>query len=57
MAKMKSLTASPLSSYSHEWKFLPQQIIPIQPTKAASIAPAGMVKIPAADFAFQGLRN
>jgi gamma-glutamyl hercynylcysteine S-oxide synthase len=53
MAKMKSLTASPLSSYSHEWKFLPQQIIPIQPTKAASIAPAGMGKIPAADFLFK----
>jgi gamma-glutamyl hercynylcysteine S-oxide synthase len=53
MAKMKSLTASPLFSYSHEWKFLPQQIIPIQPTKAASIAPAGMGKIPAADFLFK----
>jgi len=53
MAKMKSLTASPLSSYSREWKVLPQQIIPIQATKAASSAPAGMVKIPAADFLFK----
>jgi iron(II)-dependent oxidoreductase len=53
MAKMKSLTASQLSSYSHEWKVLPQQIIPIQPAKAASSAPAGMVKIPAADFLFK----
>jgi iron(II)-dependent oxidoreductase len=53
MAKMKSLTASPLSSYSHGWKVLHQQIIPIQPTKAASSAPEGMVKIPAADFLFK----
>ncbi len=53
MAKMKFLTASPLSSYPHEWKVLPQQIIPIQPTKAASSVPEGMVKIPAADFLFK----
>ena len=53
MAKVKSLTATPLSSYSHEWKVLPQQIIPIQATKAANSAPAGMIKIPAADFLFK----
>jgi len=53
MSKMKSLTASPLSSYSHEWKVLPQQVIPIKPTKAATAVPAGMVKIPAADFLFK----
>ena len=46
MAKMKSLTASRLSGYSHEWKVLPQQITPIQVTKPASSAPAGMVQIP-----------
>jgi gamma-glutamyl hercynylcysteine S-oxide synthase len=53
MAKMKSLTASPLSGYSHEWKVVPQQIIRIQPTKAVSSAPEGMVKIPAADLLFK----
>jgi formylglycine-generating enzyme required for sulfatase activity len=53
MATMKDLTATPLASYSHEWKVLPQQIVPIPATKAASNTPAGMVKIPEADFLFQ----
>jgi len=53
MSKMKVLTATPLASYSHEWKVLPQQIVPIQATKAASSAPAGMVKVPEADFLFK----
>jgi len=53
MGKMKELTATPLWSYSHEWRVLPQQIVPITATKAASSAPAGMVKIPEADFLFK----
>lgn len=53
MSKMKALTATPLATYSHEWKFQPQQIVPIQATKAASNAPAGMVKIPEVDFLFK----
>ena len=53
MSRMKELTATPLASYSHEWKVVPQQIVPIQPTKAATGAPAGMVKIPEADFLFK----
>jgi len=53
MAKMKSLTASPLSGYWHEWKVLPQQITPIQVTKPASSAPAGMVQISGAGFPFK----
>ncbi len=53
MSKMKELTATPLAEYSHEWKVLPQQIIPIPATKTASSAPAGMVKVPEADFLFQ----
>jgi gamma-glutamyl hercynylcysteine S-oxide synthase len=53
MSQMKALTATPLASYSHEWKPLLQQIVPIQPTKAASTAPTGMVKIPEADFVFK----
>ncbi len=47
----------PLANYSHEWKDLPQQIVPIQPTKVATSAPEGMVKIPQARFSFPGLRN
>jgi formylglycine-generating enzyme required for sulfatase activity len=53
MAKMKQMTASPLASFSHEWKVLPQQLVPISSTQPASTAPAGMVKIPAADFLFK----
>jgi gamma-glutamyl hercynylcysteine S-oxide synthase len=53
MGKMRELTATPLASYSHEWKVLPQQIAPIPATKTASSAPAGMVKIPEADFLFK----
>jgi formylglycine-generating enzyme required for sulfatase activity len=32
---------------------LPQQIVPIQATKAATTTPAGMIKIPEADFTFR----
>ena len=53
MSRMKELSATPLARYSHEWKVLPQEIVPIQATKIASSAPAGMVKIPEADFLFK----
>jgi iron(II)-dependent oxidoreductase len=53
LSKMKQLTSTPLARYSHEWNFLPQQIVPIPPTDPATDAPAGMVKIPAADFLFE----
>lgn len=52
LAKMKTMTSNPLSGYSHEWKVLPQQIVPIKATAAANTAPNGMVKIPEADFVF-----
>jgi formylglycine-generating enzyme required for sulfatase activity len=52
MSRMKYLSATPLSSYSHEWEVLPQQIVPIPPAKAAASAPPGMVKIPAGNFLF-----
>jgi gamma-glutamyl hercynylcysteine S-oxide synthase len=50
MAKMKTMTAQPLSSYSHEWKVLPQHVTEIAATKPASGAPDGMVKIPEGTF-------
>ncbi|HEX4486484.1 MAG TPA: formylglycine-generating enzyme family protein [Terriglobales bacterium] len=43
----------PLSTYSSEWRFLPQHLVEIPKTQPESAAPAGMVKIPAADFAFK----
>ena len=53
LVKMKQMTNTPLASYAHEWKFLPQQIVPIKSTEPAASAPAGMVEIPAADFLFE----
>src|SRR6202034_3897214 len=53
MSKMKQLTATPLSHYSHQWEVVTQQIVSIPPTKKAASAPAGMTKIPAADFLFK----
>jgi gamma-glutamyl hercynylcysteine S-oxide synthase len=53
MSKMKDLSATPLADYSHEWKVLPQQIVPIQPTKPANGAPEGMIKIPGGSFLFK----
>jgi formylglycine-generating enzyme required for sulfatase activity len=53
MSEMKQLTAQPLASFSHEWKVLPQQIVPIAASKTAKNPPAGMVKIPEGDFLFR----
>jgi formylglycine-generating enzyme required for sulfatase activity len=53
MSTMKTLTATQLSTYSHEWKVLPQQIVSMQASNAATTTPAGMIKIPEADFLFR----
>jgi gamma-glutamyl hercynylcysteine S-oxide synthase len=53
MSTMKGLSATRLASYSHEWKVLPQQIVPITGTKVASTAPEGMIKVPEGDFLFR----
>jgi formylglycine-generating enzyme required for sulfatase activity len=53
LPKMKAMTAKPLSSYSNEWKELPQTIVTAKTTPAAVTAPPGMVKIPGGDFVFK----
>jgi len=53
MTKMKELSAKPLVSYSHEWKVVPQQIVPIAAIKPPASSPAEMVKIPESDFQFR----
>jgi formylglycine-generating enzyme required for sulfatase activity len=53
MSKMKELSATPLGSYSHEFKVVPQQIVPIAATKPPAGLPAEMVKIPEGDFDFR----
>jgi formylglycine-generating enzyme required for sulfatase activity len=53
LARMSELSQKRLRDFSHEWKFLPQQIVPIAPTKPAATAPEGMVWIPRANFEFR----
>jgi len=53
MARMKSMTAQPLTSFSSEWKVLPQQLVPIQDTAPATSVPDGMVAIPGGDYVFK----
>jgi gamma-glutamyl hercynylcysteine S-oxide synthase len=53
MSRMKTMTETPLSSYSHEWKPLTQQLVEIEKTKAAVTTPEGMVKIPAGEYVFK----
>ena len=53
LPRMKKMAATPLSSYSHEWKPLGQQLVEIGKTKPAASAPEDMVKIPAGDYVFK----
>ena len=53
MARMKTMTATPLSSYADHWKTLGQQMVAIAPAKAAGAVPEGMVAIPGGDYVFK----
>lgn len=53
LAQSRELARTPLSSYSHEWKVLPQQLVEIAQTTGARGAPPGMIRIPASKFEFQ----
>jgi formylglycine-generating enzyme required for sulfatase activity len=44
MKRMKGMTEKPLSSFSNEWKPIPQQLVEIAPTSASPNAPEGMVR-------------
>lgn len=50
---MQTLSQKPLGEFSHEWRSLPQQMVPIDKTRSISDAPEGMVKIPETDFIFR----
>jgi gamma-glutamyl hercynylcysteine S-oxide synthase len=52
LTQMKTLTSTPLSTLPDKWTFLPQRLVEIPSTKAATGSPSGMVKIPEADFLF-----
>ena len=53
MSRMNTMTETPLSSYSHEWKPLTQQLVQMEKTKAAATTPGGMVKIPPGEYVFK----
>ena len=53
LAQMRTWSKTPLKSLSHEWHFLPQQMVEIAPTQPADPAPAGMVKVPGGEFTFK----
>lgn len=53
LARMQRLSVRPLHSFSHEWHWLPQQLVETAPTKPVKAAPEGMVVIPGGDFDFK----
>ncbi|MGB3268718.1 MAG: SUMF1/EgtB/PvdO family nonheme iron enzyme [Rhodanobacter sp.] len=52
LARMRERAAVPLGSLSAQWRSLPQQLVPIEPTRPAAEAPPGMLAIPAGTFDF-----
>jgi iron(II)-dependent oxidoreductase len=52
LPQMKQLSARPLSSYSTDWTFASQKMVPAEKTPPASGTPDRMVRVPAGDFTF-----
>jgi len=53
LAFMADRSKRALSTYSREWKAVPQTMVEINPTKPAAAAPPGMIRIPEGDYDFQ----
>jgi len=53
LGQMHRWAKVPLKSLSHEWHFLPQQMVETAASKPAKSAPPGMIKIPGGDFDFR----
>jgi gamma-glutamyl hercynylcysteine S-oxide synthase len=56
MTRMQRTAVMPMSSFSDQWKTIPQQLTTIPPVKsagAAGAAPEGMVAIPGGDYVFK----
>ena len=52
LAYMAERSRRSLDTYSRQWKFVPQQMVPIEPTKPADAAPSGMLRIPGGSYDF-----
>jgi gamma-glutamyl hercynylcysteine S-oxide synthase len=53
LSSMAERSKQPLSSYSKDWKPVPQTLVQIPATKPAQSAPAGMIPIPEGDYTFR----
>ncbi len=53
LATMRTLSQKPLSSFSRQWKTLPQTQVAITPTSPAVHEQPGMIRISAADYTFE----
>jgi formylglycine-generating enzyme required for sulfatase activity len=53
MQHMAAITKQPLTSYSHSPEILDQTLVEIPPTKPATEAPTGMIRIPGGSFIFK----
>jgi gamma-glutamyl hercynylcysteine S-oxide synthase len=56
LTRMKSLAEKPLDSYSSRWESMHQTLVAIESTDTSQLTkrkPAGMIRIPAADFTFR----
>src|SRR5882757_433256 len=55
LTAMQEASKAPLSSYSSQWKAIPQTLIPITATTSSTTDAKDMVKLPAKDFKFHVL--
>lgn len=53
LAEMRKRARRRLADFSDQWKFLPQHLARIAPTRLARTTPPGMIRIPAGGFDFQ----
>lgn len=53
LAYMAERSRRSLDTYSRQWKFVPQQMVSIEPTKLADAAPPGMIRIPGGSYDFE----
>lgn len=53
LAYMADRSRRPLSSFSQEWKAVPQTLIEIPATAKVAAAPDGMVRVPEGEYTFQ----